>query len=202
MERGLVESEAGSDPIGLFNRWFEEAREAVPVLPEGMTLATATKDGAPGARVVLLKGVDERGFLFYTNFESRKGEELAENPQAALVFWWGELERQVRIEGRVEKAPDAESDAYFQGRHRGSQLGAWASEQSRAIPGRAALEQRLEALEEEYRDREIPRPPNWGGYRVFPTAVEFFQARSNRLNDRLRYCRLEDGTWRVERLAP
>ncbi len=202
MERTLLEDEAGPDPIRLFKRWFEEAREAVPVLPEGMTLATTTVDGAPSARVVLLKEVDERGFLFYTNLESRKGAELAENPRAALVFWWSPLERQVRIEGQVEKVPDAEADAYFRNRHRGSQLGAWASAQSRAIPDRGALERRFEALAEEYRGREVPRPSFWGGYRVFPTTIEFFQSRPDRLNDRLHYRRVEDGNWRMERLAP
>lgn len=202
MERMLLEDEAGPDPIRLFKRWFEEAREAVPVLPEGMTLATTTVDGTPSARVVLLKEVDERGFVFYTNVESRKGAELAENPRAALVFWWRPLERQVRVEGQVEKVSDAEADAYFRNRARGSQLGAWASAQSRAIPDRGALERRFEALAEAYRGREVPRPSFWGGYRVFPATIEFFQSRPDRLNDRLHYRRLEGGNWRMERLAP
>jgi pyridoxamine 5'-phosphate oxidase len=166
-----------------------------------MTLATATPDGRPSARVVLLKGFDERGFVFYTNYEGRKSRELEANPRAALLFYWGELERQVRVEGRVSRVPDRESDAYFAGRPRGSQLGAWASEQSRPVRDRGALERRLRELEGEYEGREVPRPAFWGGYRVVPETMEFWQGRENRLHDRLRYRRAEGG-WKIERLQP
>jgi pyridoxamine 5'-phosphate oxidase len=198
---GLRESDADRDPIEQFRRWFDEALAAILHEPNAMTLATATPDGRPSARIVLLKGFDERGFVFYTNFEGRKGEELAANPRAALVLYWGELERQVRIEGRVSRVPDEESDAYFEGRPRGSQLGAWASEQSRPARDRGVLEERLRELEAEYGDREVPRPPFWGGYRVEPEVIEFWQGRENRLHDRLRYRRSDEG-WKVERLQP
>lgn len=166
-----------------------------------MTLATATRDGHPSARMVLLKGFDARGFVFYTNYESRKGGELEQNPQAALVFFWVELERQVRVEGRVERAAPAESDAYFASRPLGSQIGAWASAQSRVIAGREPLERRTAELEDEYAGREVPRPSQWGGYRVVPHVIEFWQGRPSRLHDRLRY-RQKDGGWIVERLSP
>jgi pyridoxamine 5'-phosphate oxidase len=198
---GLKESDADPDPIEQFRRWFEEAIAADLHEPNAMTLATATPDGRPSARIVLLKGFDGRGFVFYTNYEGRKGEELAANPRAALVLYWGELERQVRIEGRVSRVPDEESDAYFEGRPRGSQLGAWASEQSRPARDRGVLEERLRELEAEYGDREVPRPPFWGGYRVEPEVIEFWQGRENRLHDRLRYRRSDEG-WKVERLQP
>jgi pyridoxamine 5'-phosphate oxidase len=198
---GLRESDADRDPIEQFRRWFDEALAANLHEPNAMTLATATPDGRPSARIVLLKGFDARGFVFYTNFEGRKGEELAANPRAALVLYWGELERQVRIEGRVSRVPDEESDAYFEGRPRGSQLGAWASEQSRPARDRGVLEERLRELEAEYGDREVPRPPFWGGYRVEPEVIEFWQGRENRLHDRLRYRRSDEG-WKVERLQP
>ena len=166
-----------------------------------MTLATATPDGRPSARVVLLKGFDERGFVFYTNYEGRKGEELEENPYCALVFYWAELERQVRVEGRVSRVPKRESDEYFGSRPRGSRLGAWASEQSRPVGGREVLEERLRVLEAEYEAREVPRPPFWGGYRVEPEVIEFWQGRENRLHDRLVY-RRSGGGWGRERLQP
>ena len=202
MERELLESYAGNDPILLFNRWFEDAQKAGIFLAEGMTLATTTKDGVPSARVVLLKEVDDEGFVFYTNFESRKAVELDKNPQGALVFWWNELERQVRIEGRVEKVPDERSDDYFKGRPRERQLGAWASHQSRVVSDRDELDRRFGALEREYDGKEIPRPPYWGGYCLIPDSVEFFQARSDRLNDRLIYRRGGKADWVRERLAP
>jgi pyridoxamine 5'-phosphate oxidase len=167
-----------------------------------MTLATAAHDGKPSARMVLLKGFDQNGFVFYTNYESRKGHELDENPRAALVFYWPELERQIRIEGRVEKLAQDESDAYFASRPLGSRLGAWASRQSEVISGRQVIESRLQELETEYKDRAIPRPPHWGGYRVRPEAIEFWQGRPSRLHDRLRYRKLEDGRWVIERLSP
>jgi pyridoxamine 5'-phosphate oxidase len=198
---GLRESDADRDPIEQFRRWFDEALAADLHEPNAMTLATSTPDGRPSARIVLLKGFDERGFVFYTNYEGRKGEELAANPRAALVLYWGELERQVRIEGRVSLVPDEESDAYFEGRPRGSQLGAWASEQSRPAKDRGVLEERLRELEAEHGDREVPRPPFWGGYRVEPEVIEFWQGRENRLHDRLRYRRSYEG-WKVERLQP
>ncbi len=198
---GLDESDVDPNPIEQFRRWFEEALNAGLHEPNAMTLATATPDGKPSARVVLLKGFDERGFVFYTNFEGRKGRELEENPRCALLFYWGELERQVRIEGRASRVPDGESDAYFASRPRGSQLGAWASAQSREVEGREILEDRLRELEAEYEGREVPRPPFWGGYRVEPDVFEFWQGRENRLHDRLAYGR-EGGMWRVSRLQP
>lgn len=197
----LLETEVHPDPIQQFQIWFEQALSADLVEPNAMTIATATKEGIPSARIVLLKGVDERGFVFYTNYESRKGQELMENPHAVLVFWWGVLERQVRIEGSVEKVSDAETEEYFHSRPRGSQLGAWASEQSRVIPNRQVLEQQLENLTRTYENQAIPRPPHWGGFRVVPHAIEFWQGRPSRLHDRLLY-RLIDGCWKIHRLAP
>jgi pyridoxamine 5'-phosphate oxidase len=199
---GLKESEADPNPIEQFRTWFDEVLTSNLHEPNAMVLATATLDGHPSARIVLLKGFDERGFVFYTNYEGRKGEELETNPHCALLFYWGELERQVRVEGRVRRVPDKESDAYFAGRPRGSQLGAWASEQSRPVGDRGALEHRLRELEAEYEGREVPRPPFWGGYRVEPETIEFWQGRENRLHDRLVYLRSEDGGWRRGRLQP
>ena len=167
-----------------------------------MTLATADKQGRPSARVVLLKGVDERGFIFFTNYESRKGQELAENPQAALVLYWPEQERQVCIAGGISQLPPAESDAYFRTRPHGSRLAAWASQQSTIVEDRAALEQKWRQLEAQYADKEIPRPPFWGGYLLSPVRMEFWQGRPNRLHDRFRYCRQPDKTWLIERLSP
>jgi pyridoxamine 5'-phosphate oxidase len=166
-----------------------------------MTLATATREGRPSARTVLLRGFDEGGFVFYTNYESRKGRELDENPQAALVFYWGALQRQVSITGRVARVSPSESEAYFSSRPHGHRLGAWASQQSRIIGDRRELEDRLAELEERYRDKDVPLPPYWGGYRVAPDTIEFWQGRPNRLHDRLRYTRSDDG-WVIQRLAP
>lgn len=166
-----------------------------------MTLATAASDGTPSARVVLLKGLSENGFVFYTNYESPKGKELAANPKAALVFYWPELERQVRVAGRVERVSREQSAAYFHSRPRGSQLGAWASRQSEIIPGREPLEDRLRALQAEY-PGEVPLPPFWGGFRLLPRQIEFWQGRPNRLHDRLLYSLQQDGSWRRERLSP
>jgi pyridoxamine 5'-phosphate oxidase len=199
---GLKEFEADPNPIEQFRTWFDEVLTSNLHEPNAMILATATLDGRPSARVVLLKGFDERGFVFYTNYEGRKGEELETNPHCALLFYWGELERQVRVEGRVRRVPDRESDAYFAGRPRGSQLGAWASEQSRPVGDRGALEHRLRELEAEYEGRDVPRPPFWGGYRVEPETIEFWQGRENRMHDRLVYRRSEDGGWRRGRLQP
>ena len=191
-----------ANPIMQFQEWFEEATAAGEKEPNAMTLATCSAEGHPSARVVLLKGLDNRGFVFYTNYESRKGQQLEEQPYAALVFCWLSLERQVRIEGRVVKLSTKESDSYYQKRPKESQLGAWASPQSRVIDSREVLESNLVRLQEEYANKEqIPRPNNWGGYRVEPTMIEFWQGRTSRLHDRIRYTRL-NGKWLKDRLAP
>jgi pyridoxamine 5'-phosphate oxidase len=193
---------AAEAPLTLFTRWHHEAVAAGLPEPDAMTLATAQLDGTPSARIVLLRGFDERGFEFYTNYQSRKGEEVAANPRAALVLFWAAPQRQVRIEGLVEKVSARESDAYFQKRPFGHRLGALASPQSRLIPGRDLLEERMEQLVQEFTGKEVPRPANWGGYRVIPHTIEFWQGRPNRLHDRLRYRRQEGGSWIIERLAP
>ena len=198
-ERPLDEAEVEPDPLRQFARWFEEAGEAGIRAPEAMAAATATRDGRPSVRMVLLKGFDERGFVFFTGYESRKGQELAENPRAALLFYWDPRGRQVRIEGPVERADEAQSEAYFRSRPRGAQISASVSPQSRVVESRAVLEER--AAELEARGGEVPRPPPWGGLRVEPETYEFWQHRANRLHDRLRYRRV-DGRWIVERLAP
>jgi pyridoxamine 5'-phosphate oxidase len=197
----LSEADVDADPIRQFGLWLQEAMAAEVPDPTAMTLATATPDGRPSARVVLLKGFDAGGFTFYTNDESRKGRELAANPHAALVFYWPELERQVRVEGAVTPAGDAESDAYFASRPLGSRLGAWASPQSEVIAGREVLDRAVAELAARF-GGEVPRPPHWGGYRVSPDAVEFGQGRPSRLHDRLRYARRPEGGWLRERLAP
>lgn len=200
MRAGLSEADADADALRQFERWLREAIEAGVPLPNAMTLATVDERGAPSARVVLLKGVERGGFVFYTNYLSRKGRELERRPEACLVFLWSELERQVRIEGRVEKVTAAESDAYFATRPLGARLSAWASPQSEAVAGRAVLE--AAAAREKARHGESPsRPPNWGGYRVIPAAIEFWQGRADRLHDRLLYARTADG-WSRSRLAP
>jgi pyridoxamine 5'-phosphate oxidase len=197
----LTEQELDPDPIRQFQRWFEAATLSEIPDPNAMVLATASSAGRPSARVVLLRGYDNRGFVFFTNFESRKGRDLADNPHAALVFHWHDLERQVRIEGPVVQVTAEESDAYFQSRPAGSRLGAWASRQSEVIAGRETLETRMRALEIQFADGPIPRPEHWGGYRVVPAVLEFWQGRPSRLHDRLRYTRNESG-WLIERLAP
>jgi pyridoxamine 5'-phosphate oxidase len=199
---GLDEATVDRDPIKLFRNWFAAAVASGSRLPESMTLATATSNGKPSARVVLLKNVDANGFVFYTNYRSAKAQQLDENPQAALVFYWVGLDRQVRVEGRVERVSAAESDEYFRTRPRESQLGALASPQSEVIESREVLEGSLRALEEEYRDREVPRPAHWGGYRLKPERIEFWENRPGRLHDRIAYDRQTDDSWTIKRLAP
>jgi pyridoxamine 5'-phosphate oxidase len=199
---GLLEADADRDAIRQFQTWFAQALAAELPEPNAMTLATATPDGQPAARIVLLKAFDDSGFTFYTNYESRKGRALAANPRAALLFFWAELQRQVRIEGEVERVSEDESDEYFRSRPLGSQLGAWASHQSEVISGRDVLEARARELAERFADGEVPRPPLWGGFRVRPQTIEFWQGRPDRLHDRLRYQRVQPAGWRIERLSP
>lgn len=201
--KGLEQNDLHPDPIGQFNIWFREALEKGIKEPNAMTLATCSPDGKPSARIVLLKDVKSTGFTFFTNYESRKAQELAANPYAALVFLWLGLERQVRIEGRVEKVSAAESEAYFQSRPKGSQTGAWASPQSKVIESRAILEARVQHLNQQYENVEkLPLPNFWGGYLVKPEMIEFWQGRTSRLHDRFRYTLQADETWKMERLAP
>jgi pyridoxamine 5'-phosphate oxidase len=190
-----------TDPIARFRDWFDVARDAGVPFPETMTLATASAAGAPSARMVLLKGVDDDGFVFFTGYESRKGDELAENPRAALVFYWQPLGRQVRVEGTVERVSEAESAAYFATRPRASRLAAWTSRQSRPLESREELERRYAELEREHEGRDVPLPPHWGGFRVRPDAIEFWEHRDSRLHDRVRYTRARDG-WAAQRLWP
>jgi pyridoxamine 5'-phosphate oxidase len=199
--KGLSKETAGPDPLALFAEWFEDARRSGIHLPDAMTLATASKDGRPTARMMLLKGFDERGFRFFTNFGSRKGDELEENPRAAMVFHWPRLQRQVRVEGTVVKIPEKESQEYFATRPRGSKLGAWASDQSSPVEDRSRLEDAFREHAARFKGSDVPLPPFWGGYVVIPQAIEFWQGRANRLHDRLRYTWEEDG-WTVARLSP
>ena len=199
---GLNETDLLDTPFQQFQRWLEQAIAAELPEPNAMTLATLSKEGKPIARMVLLKGLDEKGFVFYTNYDSAKGKQLTETDSAALVFWWAGLERQVRVEGTVEKVSSTESDAYFQSRPKASQLGAWASPQSQVIENREVLEKRLAQFEEKYAIEKVPRPPHWGGFRVIPTAIEFWQGRPSRLHDRSRYELDEKGDWFYQRLAP
>jgi len=200
MRTGLSEKDADPDPIRQFERWIEDALRAGLPLANAMTLATVSASGAPSARVVLLKGIDAGGFVFYTNTRSRKGRELAARDAACLVFLWSELERQVRVEGRAEPVGGEESDRYFDSRPLGARLSAWASPQSEPVPSRKALEDAMHEARLRYGEQP-PRPPHWGGYRVVPQEIEFWQGRADRLHDRLLYRRAADG-WRIERLAP
>ena len=197
----LDERDVAPDPVAMFSRWFAEAQAADVAEPNAMTLATASADGAPSARMVLLKGVDDGGFVFFTDYRSRKAAELAANPRAALVFHWVELERQVRIAGSVARVAREETEAYFRTRPLGSRLGAWASEQSSVIAGRAVLDTRLRDVEARFAGEDVPAPPHWGGYRLAPGSVEFWQGRASRLHDRIRYVR-RAGAWAIERLSP
>ncbi len=200
--QGLNEADADPNPFGQFKVWFEQARNAQLPEPNAMTIATASLDGKPSARMVLLKDYDQRGFVFYTNYDSDKGQQLLTNPWGAIAFWWAQLERQVRITGRVEQVSEAEADQYFKSRPKGSQLGAWASNQSQIIPNREVLEQRLQQLKDEYENKAVMRPPHWGGFRVIPDQIEFWQGRPSRLHDRILYQRGEDGGWFLQRLSP
>jgi pyridoxamine 5'-phosphate oxidase len=197
----LRRADVDPDPLRQFRRWYEDAKGAGVRAPEAMALATSTREGAPSARMVLLKGADEGGFSFYTGYVSRKAAELNANPRAALLFYWDPLGRQVRIEGTVERVPEEESDVYFATRPRGAQLAATASRQSSVLHGREELDERVIELVRDNAGREVPRPEHWGGYRLIPDTYEFWQHREDRLHDRLRY-RRDDGVWTIERLSP
>jgi len=199
----LLENDVDPSPFVQFGRWFDEAKQQQPLLPEAMTLATAGLEGTVSARVVLLKAFDARGFVFFTNYNSRKGAQIHDNPLAALCWFWPGLDRQVRAEGAIVKTTEDESDGYWKTRPRGSQLGAWTSDQSKVILGRGALEERFRDMEANYSGQaEIPRPPHWGGYRVIPNLIEFWQGRADRLHDRFVYRLRESKDWVIERLSP
>lgn len=198
----LTEESVTKDPFDQFEKWFNDAIEAKIDLPDAMTLATATPDGIPSARMVVLRGFDKNGFCFYTDYDSQKGKELAVNPQAALVFYWRELDRQVRCNGKVEKMPSAESDAYFASRPVDSKLAVWTERQSIVISGREHLEENFEEAKLTYSDNNIPRPSHWGGYRLRPNMFEFWQGCPSRLHDRIRYTLNDDGEWEMSRLSP
>lgn len=199
--KSLSEASVAHDPIAQFGEWYERALGVEKPLPHAVALATATRTGRPSLRMVLLKGFDAQGFVFFTNYRSRKARELEKNARGSLLFYWGSLGRQVRIDGRVVKVPRRESEDYFATRPRGSQLSAWASPQSEAVPDRRALERRFEELARKYPDA-VPRPPFWGGYRLIPDAIEFWEGREDRLHDRILYRRARSGRWLIERLAP
>ena len=199
---GLTEDNVSRNPFDQFEKWFNDAIEANIDLPDAMTLATATLDGIPSARMVVLRGFDTKGFCFYTDYDSQKGRELAANPHAAVVFYWRELDRQVRITGRIVKMASGESDSYFASRPIDSQLAVWTERQSIVISGREHLEDNFERAKLTYSDKDIPRPSHWGGYRLIPTMFEFWQGCPSRLHDRLQYTLTEDGDWGIERLSP
>ena len=198
----LLESDLDKNPFRQFARWFEDAKQRQPLMPESMVVSTCGADGVVASRVSLLKSFNEHGFVFFTNYNSRKGTQIAENPRVSLCFFWAALDRQVRIEGAAVKTTAEESDAYFASRPRGSQIGAWASNQSTVIPGRGDLDQRFAELDACYKERQIPRPPHWGGYRVIPVEIEFWQGRPDRLHDRFVYRLREPKDWVIERLSP
>ncbi len=200
--RALLEKNSPRNPWVLFQKWFKEALKAQALDANAFAVSTVSKSGKPSNRMVLLKGLDKQGFVFFTNYQSQKGKEVTKRPVANLLFFWPQLSRQVRVEGRVTKVSSRESDAYFKSRPRGAQLSAWASHQSEVIPDREFLEKRMKELEDCYKGRPIPRPLYWGGFRVVPSIIEFWQGRLNRLHDRLRYQRKSKGGWRRERLAP
>ena len=201
-QAALTKADIAKEPIAQLRAWLEQARAVEGLGGTAMTLATVSGDGRPSARIVLLKGLDERGLAFYTNLESHKGRELKTNPNAALTFWWPALERQVRVEGRVERVSEAEAEAYFSSRPLGSRLGAWASPQSSPLESRKVLETRLEEIRAEFDGDDIPLPPHWGGFRVIPDRFEFWQGRASRLHDRIQYLLDERGDWMITRLAP
>lgn len=200
--QSLLEKDVDPNAMKQFDTWWQEAIHSAIDEVNAMTLATASADGVPSARIVLLKGYDEKGFVFFTNYESFKAKDLAENPRACLVFFWKELERQVRITGLVEKVSAEESDLYFNSRPQGSRIGAWVSPQSQVIKNREWLDERTKELTEKYTTEPLTRPPHWGGYRVKPICIEFWQGRASRLHDRIQYTLGEDGKWDIERLAP
>ncbi len=199
--KSLLESDAATDPFAQFGHWWLEAVESKIDEVNAMTLATSSADGFPSARIVLLKGYDRNGFVFFTNYNSQKGQDIAANPKACLLFFWKELERQVRIDGTIEKISAQESEVYFQSRPVGSRIGAWCSPQSSVIPDRSVLDKNVEYYSNKFNAQMVPRPDHWGGYIVKPTAIEFWQGRSSRLHDRLRYTKVADN-WKLERLAP
>jgi len=198
----LVESKAPANPWVLFDRWFKAALKAQVLDVNALAVASVDRSGKPSNRIVLLKGFDDQGFVFFTNYESRKGQELRQKPFACLLFFWPQLSRQIRIDGKVTQVSAAESDAYFKTRPRGSQLGAWASPQSQVVPDRDFLERRMRSLEEQFAGKTIPRPPHWGGFRLLPKTFEFWQGQPNRLHDRLQYQQKGKGGWKLSRLAP
>jgi len=201
-EQQLETPDLHRDPVRQFDVWFKQALAANLPEPTAMTLATASRDGTPSARIVLLKGYDDRGFTFFTNYESAKGKELLENPRAALVFFWPELKHQIRISGTVSKVAREESETYFRLRPIGSRIGAWASRQSQVLRNREELDQRVAELTRQYEGKDVPLPPHWGGYRLAPETFEFWQGRESRLHDRFRYQRVSEREWKIERLSP